>query len=195
MTTNDSHRCAQPALWAAAYKKYFRLWVNLALTVYFNVAEAEDVVHGVLQSAMLREGEPFESLEHIRNYVAKAVLNRAGQSRHRAERMKTWDEQAEGLFGVGPSSEELEDREQMRILRKVLVGLNSRDYEIVKLRYFLGLTFQEISDHLGLALSTIKSREESALRRIRRQLRKYGVEAVIIGGRKAHHDKGSNRPG
>jgi RNA polymerase sigma factor (sigma-70 family) len=65
----------------------------------------------------------------------------------------------------------------------VLVGLHPRDYEIVKLRYFTGLTFQEIADYLGLALSTVKSREESALKRIRRALRKYGAEGVIMGGR------------
>jgi RNA polymerase sigma-70 factor (ECF subfamily) len=183
MATTDTHECVQSTLWAAAYKKYYRLWVNLALTVHFDVAEAEDVVHAVIQSAMTREGEPFASLAHIRNYVAKSVLNRAGQNRHRENHTTRWDEKAEILSRVGPPSEDLEDREQVRILREVLVGLHPRDYEIVKLRYFTGLTFQEIADYLGLALSTVKSREESALKRIRRALRKYGAEGVIMGGR------------
>lgn len=180
MATTDTHECVQSTLWAAAYKKYYRLWVNLALTVHFDIAEAEDVVHGVIQSAMTREGDPFASLEHIRNYVAKSVLNRAGQNRQRENRTIRWDDKAEILSQVGPSSEDLEDREQVRILREVLVGLNSRDFEIVKLRYFTGLTFQEIAGYLGLALSTVKSREESALKRIRRALRKNGGEGVLI---------------
>jgi RNA polymerase sigma-70 factor (ECF subfamily) len=184
MTMSDLNGCAQSELWAAAYKKYYRLWMNLALTISFNVEEAEDVVHAVLQSALTREGDPFSSLEHIRNYVAKSVLNRAGQSRKHRDRTQRWDEKAEQLTEVGPSAEELEDREQMIILRHVLAKMLPRDYEIVKLRYFLGLTFQEIADHLGLALSTVKSREESALRRIRDQLRKRGVEGLIIGRRK-----------
>lgn len=184
MTTTNLHGCAQSELWAAAYKKYYRLWVNLAFTINFNVEEAEDVVHSVLQSAMAREGDPFSSLEHIRNYVAKSVLNRAGQSRKLRDRTQRWDEKAEQLSEVGASLEELEDREQMLILRHVLAKMPARDYEIVKLRYFTGLTFQEIANYLGLALSTVKSREESALRRIRRQLRKRGVEGLIIGRRK-----------
>jgi RNA polymerase sigma factor (sigma-70 family) len=183
MVTTDTHECVQSTLWTVAYKRYYRLWVNLALTVHFNVAEAEDVVHAVIQSAMTRDGEPFASLEHIRNYVAKSVLNRAGQNRARESHTMRWDEHAELLSRVAPSSEELEDREQVRILREALVRLNPRDYEIVKLRFFLGLTFQEIADYLGLALSTVKSREESALKRIRKALRKNGVEGVIIRGR------------
>jgi RNA polymerase sigma factor (sigma-70 family) len=183
MATPDTHECVQSTLWAVAYKKYYRLWVNLALTVHFNIPEAEDVVHAVIQSAMTRDGEPFASLEHIRNYVAKSVLNRAGQNRARENRAMRWDENAEILSRVGPSSEELEDNEQMRILREVLVCLDSRDYEIVKLRFFSGLTFQEIAGYLGLALSTVKSREESALKRIRRALRKSGVEEVLIEGK------------
>ncbi len=183
MVTTDTHECVQSTLWAAAYKRYYRLWVNLALTVHFDIAEAEDVVHGVIQSAMTREGDLFASLEHIRNYVAKSVLNRAGQNRQRESRTVRWDDKAEVLTRVGPPSEDLENREQVRILTEVLVGVTPRDFEIIKLRYFSGLTFQEIAGYLGLALSTVKSREESALKRIRRALRKNGVEGVIIGMR------------
>jgi len=157
--------------------------MNLALTVYFDPKEAEEVVHAVIQSAMTRGGEPFASLEHIRNYVAKAVLNRSYQYRQRDERMVRWDETTEGFFGVEPSSLELEDAEQIQILRKVLAGLKPHEFEIVKLRYFGGFTFQEIAQLLGLALSTIKSREESTLKKIRRELRKKGVEVLEIGGR------------
>jgi RNA polymerase sigma factor (sigma-70 family) len=184
MATNESHGFTQQALWAAAYKKYFRLWMNLALNVYFDPKEAEEVVHAVMHSAMTREGEGFASLEHIRNYVAKAVLNRAYQGRQRDERMVRWDEKTEGLFGIEPTTLEIEDNEQMQILRSVLVGLKPHDFEIVKLRYFGGFTFQEISQILGLALSTIKSREESALKKIRTELRKKGIELLEIDGRR-----------
>jgi RNA polymerase sigma factor (sigma-70 family) len=96
--------------------------------------------------------------------------------------MVPWDWRAEVLSGVHPSSREVEEREQDHALRRVLVGLNSRDWQIVKLRYFNGLTLQAIANHLGLALSTVKSREEAVLRRIRKRLRKNGIDAVIIGG-------------
>jgi RNA polymerase sigma-70 factor, ECF subfamily len=185
MATDESQGFTQQALWAAAYKKYIRLWMNLALTVYFDPKEAEEIVHAVIQSAMTREAGGFDSLEHIRNYVAKAVLNRSFQYRQRDERMSRWDENAEGICCVDPSALELEDSEQMSILRSVLTKLKPHDFEIVKLRYFGGFTFQEISQMLGLALSTVKSREESALNKIRRELRKKGVEVIEIGRRRS----------
>jgi RNA polymerase sigma factor (sigma-70 family) len=184
MVTNDSSKCPQTALWAVAYKRYYRLWLSLANSVCFNASDAEDVVHAVIQSAIARPGEPFGSLEHIRNYVAKAVLNRAVQTRQKDERLTRWDGEAEIRAGVEPSALELEEKERDLMLRKALVALSPRDWEVVKLRYFNGLTFQEIADGLGLSVSTIKSREESVLRKIRTRLRKFGIESVILGGKR-----------
>jgi RNA polymerase sigma factor (sigma-70 family) len=180
MDANDEHNCPQQDLWAVAYRRYIRLWMNLALTVYPDVQEAEDIVHSVIQSAMGRPGDPFASLEHIRNYVAKAVLNRAGQHRQRVSKVGRWDDHADLAASSGPSILHLEDQEQHGALRQVMGKLPARDYEIVKLRYYSGFTFQEISDFLGLALSTVKSREESALRKIRLGLRKNGIEVLVI---------------
>ena len=184
MTANDPPGCIQSDLWTVAYRKYYRLWVNLALTTHLTVPEAEDIVHAVIHSAMTRHGEPFASMEHIRNYVAKSVLNRASQTRQRGERVQRWDEKAEHISGIQPSDGDLEDREQLEILRDVLVRVSARDFEILKLRYFCGLTFLEIGSVLGLSLSTVKSREEAALRRVRRALRKNGVEGLLIGKKK-----------
>jgi RNA polymerase sigma factor (sigma-70 family) len=188
MTAEDFKVCAQSDLWTVAYKKYYRLWVNLALTTHVTIAEAEDAVHAVLQSAMTRHGEPFASLEHIRNYVAKSVVNRASQSHRRDDRAVRWDDHAETCASVSPSDVEMEDREQIRLLRAALAGLSERDFEVLKLRYFSGLTFQQIGVFLGLSLSTVKSREEAALRRVRKALRKKGVEVLLMGKTRGGHE-------
>jgi RNA polymerase sigma factor (sigma-70 family) len=66
-----------------------------------------------------------------------------------------------------------------RLLRAVLLeglgGLPKKDFEIVKLRFYGGLTFQEISDLLHLPVSTLKSREDSAMKKLRRWFQKRGV--------------------
>jgi len=57
-------------------------------------------------------------------------------------------------------------------LKIVLRKLRRKDFEIIKLRFYSGLTFSEISELLGRPISTLKSREDSALRKIRKELRK-----------------------
>ena len=69
----------------------------------------------------------------------------------------------------------LEQREEREALLSVLQGLSEQDYQIVKLRFFSGFTFIEISEMLGAPVSTLKSREDAALRRIRRLFADRGL--------------------
>ncbi len=66
----------------------------------------------------------------------------------------------------------LERQEERAALRAVINGLSRQDYEIIKLRFFSGLTFIEISRMLQKPVSTLKSREDAALRRIRKDMQK-----------------------
>jgi DNA-directed RNA polymerase specialized sigma24 family protein len=69
--------------------------------------EAEDIVHGVITGIITRRPEAFESLEHIRNYVAKSILNRAIQVKRRADKHVPWSEILEQeISAVQDGSEE-----------------------------------------------------------------------------------------
>ena len=72
-----------------------------------------------------------------------------------------------------------EEKAERAAFRGVIRGLSDRDFEIVKLRYFMKLTFLEISGLLGAPISTLKSREVAGLKRINRELRKKGLFGVI----------------
>lgn len=65
----------------------------------------------------------------------------------------------------------LEQQEESTALRAVIRDLSQQDYEIIKLRFFVGLTFVEISRMLSVPVSTLKSREDAAIRRIRKGMR------------------------
>jgi RNA polymerase sigma factor (sigma-70 family) len=155
-----------------AYRRYCRFWITLARTVHISEAEAEDIVHTVLAAVLQSGAKHFETLEHVRNYVARGVLNRAIQYRQRMERRAPWDEKVEIMFPV-ESDVMKADRELFsRILRGALRRLPRRDFEILKLRFYCGFRFVEISAILGLPISTLKSREDAAVRRLRSLLRK-----------------------
>jgi RNA polymerase sigma factor (sigma-70 family) len=164
-----------PELWSNAYARYFRLWVNLAKSKHLSQEEAEDVVQTVVISAMSEERREFVSLEHIRNYVARGVLNRSLRAYCREVRSTPLTDLADRHHPLTPSAGSAHElKERTRVLCEALSRLPRDHFQIIKLRFYSGLTFVEIQKLLNLPISTLKSRENAALRRISRWLRKNG---------------------
>jgi RNA polymerase sigma factor (sigma-70 family) len=161
-------------LWVVAYKRYFAFWKNLARTVQLSSEEAEDIVQTVIAGLLTDGARDFESLEHLRNYVSRSVLNRSIQFRHRSKRFSVWEEALEVKLASDPDLAPGDADLLQRSFRRGLLLLSDSDFELIKLRFFTGLTFAEISDYLGMPISTLKSRETSALRRLRAWLREDG---------------------
>ncbi len=157
-----------------AYRRYIRFWINLAKTVQISEDEAKDVVHTVLYCTFRNESREFQSLDHVRNYVAKGVLNRAIQWKKKRDRSSPWDDQAETRFAVSIDLSKTENADMGLAFRECLKRLPKRDYEVVKHRFYSGLRFAEISDLLGVPISTLKSREDAGIKKMRKWLRKMG---------------------
>ena len=170
---------ALPALLETAYRKYSRIWINNALSAQVSEEEAKDIVHSVICTVLGMEDGKFESVEHVRNYISRAVINRAWQAKKRGDRRVSWGEAVEIRFPTPFDPGESEEKAEREAFRGVIRGLSDRDFEIVKLKYFMKLTFLEISELLGMPISTLKSREVAALKRIHRDLRKKGWSGVI----------------
>ena len=142
----------------------------------------QDAVRAVLELAA--EGKmDFESSEHARNYFLRAVHNRAVDSLRGAERGIVRPlETSEALAGPDPEPHEsliaLEDEaarslELVRVSR-ALEGLRPAEREAVQLRYVEGLSLREISERMGAAISTVHSRVEAGLAKIRARIGKEG---------------------
>lgn len=166
---------AYAALIVSAYERYRSFWINLARSAKIPTQDAEDILHGVMGSILTRRDVQFESLMHVRNYVARSVLNRAGQAHQRSQRVCEFDESVGEEAPPPPDVAGLERREERDALVSVLQSLSVQDYQIVKLRFFSGLTFIEISEMLGAPVSTLKSREDAALKRIRKCFAERGL--------------------
>ena len=161
-------------VWQSAYNRYSRFWLNLARSTHVSEDEAKDLLHAVLATILSDPQRKFESLEHIRNYVARAVINRAIEHKKISSRNTEWNETSEIETLVSQEVSGPELKELREILRAGVRHLPFVHFQIIKLRFFAGFTFQEISNMLGLPISTLKSREEAALKRIRKALRRNG---------------------
>ncbi len=71
-----------------------------------------------------------------------------------------------------------ESREQNEIVRRAVATLPQELREVIVMKEFEELTFQQIAEALDLPLSTVKSRLYTALRQLRMRLEKHGAEVV-----------------
>ncbi len=166
---------AYTGLIVSAYERYRSFWINLARSTKLPTEEAEDILQGVMDSLLSRRDVEFESLAHVRNYVARSVLNRAGQAYQRGQRACAFDESHCEEMDTTHDIAGLERKEERDALLSILQSMSEQDYRIVKLRFFSGLTFIEISEMLGSPVSTLKSREDAALKRIRKCFAERGL--------------------
>ena len=167
----EAHECFLRMI-SEAYCRYRTFWINLARSSLLSREDGEDIVHGIIGTLLARPEFVFESLEHVRNYVARAVLNRAIQARQRSIRATELNEDSFPDSDTIKQFEMIERMEEQSALRSVIGNLSKQDFEIIKLRFYSGLTFIEISRMLSIPVSTLKSREDAAIRRIRERIRK-----------------------
>lgn len=164
-----------PPDWIDAYRKFFGFWVSLARSSSLPVDDAKDIVHGVIESALAQGRSRFESLDHIRNYVARGVLNRVILYHQRGGRTTRFTDRIELQLADRVGEPNYDEQTVRSVLLESLRGLPKKDMEILKLRHFGGYTFQQIGELLHLPVSTLKSREDSAIRKLRRCFRKRGL--------------------
>jgi RNA polymerase sigma factor (sigma-70 family) len=160
-------------VWKNAYRKYQRFWLNLAKNQRVSEEEAKDILHTILCTILADDERQFTSEEHIRNYVARAILNRAIIARKEAGRKLPWTDALERLHPVADDAD-AEANSLRQAIREGLQGLTGTAFQVIKLRFYAGLTFSEVSQLLNLPMSTVKSREEAAIKKIRASLRKKG---------------------
>ena len=73
---------------------------------------------------------------------------------------------------------EAEQSERLRVVRQAVSSLPVDLRQVVVMKEFEEMTFQEISDTLELPLSTVKSRLYTALKQLKLKLDRLPVEVV-----------------
>ena len=165
---------APKALWTAAYSKYFGLWTNLAKTAGLSDDESKDVVQSIIAGILCEPKREFESLDHVRNYVAKSVFNRVKVVRARNGKKTAWHEDTEIRFAILPDEYSGDVVKLRESLCAAVSSLSRKDFNILKMRFFSGFTLAQVGEFLNMPISTVKSREDAILRKIRKKLHRRG---------------------
>ncbi|HEY6547306.1 MAG TPA: sigma-70 family RNA polymerase sigma factor [Vicinamibacteria bacterium] len=90
------------------------------------------------------------------------------------------DAQGQILRDEGASTQDLvEARDMQQRVRAAVMALPDDQREVIVLKEYEGLTFQEIAEVLGLPVSTVKTRLYRGLDRMRERLVSEGVNAPL----------------
>ena len=176
-TTSTKNAVPPPAagaMWNAAYRKYFGLWTNLARSSGLSEDESKDVVQSIIAGILCEPRKDFESVDHVRNYVAKSVFNRVKVVKARNGKKTGWMEDTEIRFAVPPDELSGDDLRLRRSLCEAVRRLTRKDFNILKMRFFSGFTLAQVGEIMGMPISTVKSREDAILRKIRNTLHRSG---------------------
>ena len=128
-------------------------------------SDAEDIMQeAIVESWQRAEGVPSDAL--VFSTIRRRAIDLARSSDRRAAREQAECEPGEELF-----TPDIEDRETQRILTEAVNSLPANYREVVTLKVWGGLTFQEIAETTGVPLNTAASRYRYALDELRQNLK------------------------
>ncbi len=130
----------------------------------------DDAASDAVQDALITLWQAGEVPDHLRKWLLRTVVHRSLHRRRSRIRRLRWEE----LGGAAVLScalcdpeRELEIRDLIDSLDRVLGALPPEHREILMLRELEGLEYREISDVLGVPVGTVRSRLSRARAEVR----------------------------
>jgi RNA polymerase sigma-70 factor (ECF subfamily) len=168
-----------------AFGEIVRRWERRIFALSFGMLGREDDARDATQETFLaafRNLRGFRGEAKVSSWLHRIAVNQCITRQRRAKvRSETaLEDEAEknaAVFAlpadVSPARA-AEHREVSSAVRKAVCALPADLRQVVVMKEFEELTFQEISDVLDVPLSTVKSRLYTALRQLQMRLEKFG---------------------
>ena len=133
-------------------------WVRQAFRILRSHEEAEDVVQETLLAVLAQKRD----IRRLDAYISRAVDWNAVKRRSRRRAIVSLDSVPELR---------VENRLDAFEVEQALEGLPPAQQSVIRLRFYLGLTFAEIGKSLSISMNTAASRGRYALANLQRLLR------------------------
>jgi RNA polymerase sigma-70 factor, ECF subfamily len=173
-----------------AFGEIVRRWERRIYALAYGILGREDEARDAAQETFVAA---FRNLPHFRgeakvsSWLHRIAVNqcitRQRRSKARAETsLEVEAEAGRARFASanGSPASETEAGQRAEAVRRAVAALPPELREVVVLKEFEGLTFQEIAEALGVPLSTVKSRLYTALKQLRMRLEKFGAGAAHV---------------
>ena len=172
-----------------AFGEIVKRWERKIFALCFGMLSREDEAKDAAQETFIaayRNLGKFRGDAKVSSWLHRIAINQCLTTKRRAKtRSESFldDEEntAEKVF-VAPAhlspSKTTEQNERLNIVRQAVSSLPEDLRQVVVMKEFEDMTFQEISDNLDLPLSTVKSRLYTALKQLRAKLERIPMEVV-----------------
>ena len=168
-----------------AFGEIVRRWERRIFALAFGMLGREEDARDATQETFLaafRNLRGFRGEAKVSSWLHRIAVNQCITRQRRAKvRSETaLEDEAEknaAVFALPADfspARTAEHREISFAVRKAVVALPAELRQVVVMKEFEELTFQEISDVLDVPLSTVKSRLYTALRQLQMRLQKFG---------------------
>ncbi len=138
-----------------------------ALMILANPAGAEDAVQqAFVKFAGMRRGP--RPIEHLDGYVRIAVRNECRRILERKGRRRETTLEPAELLEAAPNVQA--DEDERRALGRALARLPAEQREVLHMKVYEDMTFQQIAAALDVSINTVASRYRYALERLRQAL-------------------------
>jgi len=158
--------------WVALVKRYEKLIFNYCLRMTFNHADAMDLMQEVFL-ALYRNLPAYRGDGQFKSWMMRIAANKTTDFlRSRGRNPLHLASQVEGEelpYNSSPEQDCLLHSENRRILR-MLSSLPEEQQQVIELKFFQHLTFEEINQLTGIAVSTLKTRLYTALQRLKGEM-------------------------
>ncbi|MEZ5347032.1 MAG: sigma-70 family RNA polymerase sigma factor [Pyrinomonadaceae bacterium] len=172
-----------------AFGEIVKRWERKIFALCFGMLSREDEASDAAQETFIaayKNLSKFRGEAKVSSWLHRIAVN---QCLTKKRREKT---RAESFFDESESSEEkmftapartspsriAEKDERMRAVRLAVKALPADLRQVVVMKEFEEMTFQEISDAMEIPLSTVKSRLYTALKQLRMKLERTPLEVV-----------------
>lgn len=172
-----------------AFGEIVKRWERKIFALCFGMLSREEEAKDASQETFIaayRNLKNFRGDAKVSSWLHRIAVNQClttmRRAKTRSESFLDDEDRADEKVFVAPAHQTpartTEQNERLHIVRQAVSSLPVDLRQIIVMKEFEEMTFQEISDVLDLPLSTVKSRLYTALKQLRMKLERTSVEVV-----------------